>query len=200
MLLTHRGQRNPFTAIAALFVLAGCAAPTVPPDPCCYAGAYSKARLADVRLVLANGQAQTFAALFPDFRAGDGWILTPLPFQEADIAQVSYDTARAAMLQYDANGNGLIEAPELTVLYIREAARGLGHQVAHLEASPRTAALVLPAADIDGLMQWLKRNRSRMTPQAQALTADLERVGLDLRNRGSEGGDEGSKGDGGFNT
>lgn len=177
-------------------LLAGCAGSMEPVAPCCYSGDYSMSRLADVRLALAGGRTVAFGEQFPDYAPYPGLLAPLLPFREAPVTEADDPRTAETLRRHDANGDGIIEEPELSRLMVHEAATGLGHQVDHLQASPRVQALVLSAADTGGLMRWLKRRLPGMTADAQALFRDLERIGQDLRLRGSEG--EGNQADADF--
>ena len=98
--------------------------------------------------------------------------------------------ASDALEAYDANQDGRLEKPEMLVLYAREAARASGTPVQHFGAGSPIRAISAPNADIGGLVRWVQERRANMSAQGQAVFRDLERLGLDLRTRGSEGGDE----------
>ena len=61
-----------------------------------------------------------------------------------------------------------------------------GADVAHLGLPPGIWALDTANADIGAMVRWVAMNRGAMTPQGQQIFTDLERLGLDLRQRGSE--------------
>ena len=78
--------------------------------------------------------------------------------------------------------------PELTVLYEREAAIGLGHDEDHLAVNGQPVrALQTASADVAGLLNFVAAHGGRLQPEQQAIFRDLERLGRDLRSRGSEG-------------
>jgi hypothetical protein len=84
--------------------------------------------------------------------------------------------------------------PEIGVLYLREGALGMGHQVDHLAVGgQRVDAITTSTSDVGGLMRYLNARMDTLTPEAQAIFRDLERVGLDIRQRGSENGNRTSK-------
>ncbi|MDX1512431.1 MAG: hypothetical protein R3174_01695 [Gammaproteobacteria bacterium] len=185
-----RSARIPLIGLLTL-VLSACAGTGTgePAPPCCYSGAYQLARVGDVYLALENGQRLAFDQAFPGYAPETGPFQTAFPFIEADISLVTYAALRPVLPQYDANGDGRIQQPELTVLYIREAALGLGHSVAHVGTNPRTDALVLPSAEASGLVRYVKSRMAQMTPEAQKVFRELVMVGQDLRLKGSEGRD-----------
>ena len=95
---------------------------------------------------------------------------------------------------YDANKNKLIEEPEVAVLYLREGALGMGHDVDHLAVDgKRVDAIMTSRSDVGGLMRYLDARMDTLTPEAQAVFRDMERVGLDIIQRGSEGPDSQNK-------
>lgn len=149
--------------------------------------------MADIYLAKAGGDRVPFMEIFAGFEPQSGFATTPLPFPKADVAAIVYASGAAAAAEYDgnANNNGFLEEPELLVLYIRESALGLGHSVDHIGVNPRIDALATAKADTGGLMEFVKKNKSKMSKEAQAIFADLERLGLDWRSRGKGGGASG---------
>ncbi len=187
-----RSRSFPRLAVIALLPLAlsACAGPAYEPrPPCCYSGDYTLARASDVYLALDNGQRLSFPQAFSGYAPETGFFQSAFPFIETDIALVTYASLQPVLPQYDANGDGRIQEPELTVLYIREAALGLGHNVNHVGTNPRTDALVLSANEAAGLVRFVKSRLSQMTPEAQAIFRELVMVGQDQRLKGSEGRD-----------
>ncbi len=176
------------TGICALLLttLASCASTTEPIPPCCYTGEVELAYVRDVQLALSDGSKVGFLQAFPGYESQSGLFTTAFPFNEVEIAQVTYGVLRPVLPQYDANENGNLEEPELTVLYIREGALGLGLNVNHLTTDKRVDALVLPAGEVGGLVRYVNSNLDRMTPPAQDIFKKLKLVGIDLRGRGSE--------------
>jgi hypothetical protein len=161
--------------------LAGCAGTTAVVPPCCYVGEVTLARLEQVDVVLHDGSRIPVPQALPGYTPEPGLITRPLPFDHADIALVVYQTLRPVLPLYDANRDGFLEGPELTVLYLREAALGLGHDVDHLAVDGRRVrALQTATADIGGLMRFVAANQSRMKPEQRAVFRDLPRLGRDL--------------------
>lgn len=176
------------TGIGALLLisLTSCASTTEPIPPCCYTGDAELAHVRDVKLALSDGNKVSFPQAFPGYQAQSGVFTTAFPFDEVEISQVTYGALRPVLPQYDANDNGNLEQPELTVLYIREAALGLGLNVDHVATDKRVDALVLPTGEIGGLVRYVDGNVERMSPEAQGIFKKLAMVGIDLRSRGSE--------------
>ena len=185
----HPQTRSLLAALVSL-VLTACASVYEPRPPCCYTGDYKLAHASDVYLALEDGQRLGFHQAFPGYAPETGLFQTAFPFLELEIARVTYAALLPVLPQYDANGDGRIQEPELTVLYIREAALGLGHNVAHVGTNPRTDALVLPGSESGGLVRYVKSRLAQMTPEARAVFRDLVMVGQDLRLEGSEGPDK----------
>ncbi len=170
-----------------LLGLVACASTSEPVPPCCYKGNYELGHVRDAQLALSDGKKLGFSQAFPSYQVQSSLFPTGFPFDRAEIAQVVYTPLQPVLPQYDANENGLLEEPELTVLYIREAALGLGLNDNHVEfENRRTGALVLPADEIGGLVRFVNGNVSRMTPSAQDIFQKLDWLGRDLRMRGSE--------------
>ena len=140
----NSSPRFALTALLSL-TLTACAGTYEPSQPCCYTGDLELARVSDVYLALENGQRLSFDQAFPGYAPETGLFQSAFPFIELDIAQVTYASLLPVLPQYDANGDGRIQAPELTVLYVREAALGMRHNVHHVGTNPRTDALVLPS-------------------------------------------------------
>ena len=186
-----RGTRSILAVIGSL-VLTACAGAYEPTPHCCYTGDYKLAHVSDIYLVLENGQRMDFAQVFPDYAPEKGLFQSAFPFIEAEISRVTYAALLPVLPQYDANGDGRIQEPELTVLYIREAALGLGHNVSHVGTNPRTDALVLSDYEAGGLVRYVNTHLAKMTPESQAVFRELIMVGQDLRLEGSEGPDNDS--------
>lgn len=185
----HPGARSLLAVLTSL-VLTACAGVYEPRQPCCYTGDYQLARVSDVYLALENGQRLAFHQAFPGYAPETGLFQTAFPFLELEISRVTYAALLPVLPQYDANGDGRIQEPELTVLYIREAALGLGHNVAHVGTNPRTDALVLPSSESGGLVRYVKSRLPQMTPESRAVFRELVMAGQDLRLKGSEGADK----------
>jgi hypothetical protein len=175
--------------LAAVAALSGCGSTTTPVPPCCYQGAVAVTRLEALSVRTSDGQQMRFAEAFPGFTPQSGLFTRPLPFEEARGEDIIYASLEPLLPIYDANGDGRLERPEILVLYAREAARGTGTPVAAFLAGGTEAwAVAAPNADVGGLVTWTRARQSRMSPEAQAIFRDLERLGLDLHTRGSEGG------------
>lgn len=155
--------------------------------------------MSDLYLELAGQTRLKFVDVFEGFAPQTGFLTTTLPFRKIAVAEIVYQAAQPVAAYYDrnANDNGYLEGPELLVLYIREAAIGLGHPVDFVGVNPRIDALATSAADTGGLLQYVKDNASRMTDGARAIFADMEQIGIDRRSRG--GGGPGGAGGGGGN-
>jgi hypothetical protein len=184
--LPHRsGIRAGFGALL-LISLSSCASTMEPIEPCCYKGEFELAHVRDLNLALSDGDMVSFSQAFPGYQPQSGIFTTAFPFNKVAISQVTYGALRPVLPQYDSNGNGHLQEPELTVLYIREAALGLGMNVDHVATVKRADALVLSAGETGGLVRYVNDNLHRMTPEAQRIFKELKMVGLDLRNKGSE--------------
>ena len=177
----------------SIVLLAGCGSTTeITPSPT-YVGEYASARLKDIYLAVPGGKRLTFPEVFKGFEPQTAFLTTSLPFPKVAVSDVVYATAEPVAAYYDAqaNNNGYLESPELVVLYIRESAIGLGHSVDYLGVNPRFNALATSAADIGGLMEFVKRNKAGMTENARNIFRDIEQLGLDWRNRGKGRGSGG---------
>jgi len=182
-------QWTPLPALAAI-VLAGCASPTTPVPPCCYQGAVVTTRLESLGVRTTDGRRLGFDEALPGYRPQQGLFSTALPFNKALGEDIIYASLQPLLPIYDANRDGRLERPEIIVLVAREAARATGTPVEHLLAGDDPAwAVSAPNADVGGLVSWTRTERGRMTPEGQTVFRDLERLGQDLKLRGSEGAD-----------
>jgi len=189
----RRGHRRSVRArpLTAAFLLLGACATTTDLVPhCCYTGEAALARIEDVKLVTADGRKMAFDEVYSGFAPQSGVFTKPFPFREVDIAQVTYQALVPVLPLYDANGDDRIQEPELTALFIREGALGLGHDVDHLEVDgERADAITVARADVGGLVSYLSDRLDSLSEESQQVFRDLDRVGLDIRQRGSEGAD-----------
>lgn len=178
-------------ALAALAItLTSCAGSSMLVKYCCYEGDAVLTRLSDVQMAKPEGGTLAFHEVYPDFQMQEAFVTTPLPIQNVDIGLVIYQSLAPVLPLYDANKNGRLEPPELTVMYVREGAIGLGFEVDHLEVDGKRAdAITTSAADIGGLMKTIDAHEKSFPPASQAIFSDMERLGLDYIRRGSESGD-----------
>lgn len=158
---------------------------------CCYHGESVEMRLADVELKLEDGRTLTFGELFSDFTPSTSIFTLMYPVYRLDIARVVYPNLAAKFTEYDANENGFIEEPELTVLYVEEAARGLDKPVAQLGGDRRLRAVFASAGDVDGLIRLVNRRRSEMDPAARKTFDEIDLLRHDFRIDGTEPGEQG---------
>lgn len=179
--------------------LSGCGSTETIERPSTYVGDISEAFLRDLYLESGDGKRVAIADAFPGYRPQTGFLTTPLPFRRVAVADIVYEAAKPVARYYDenANDNGYLEGPELLVLYIREGAIGLGVDVDYVGINPRVDALATSAADTGGLVDYVNGNRDRMTESAQAIFVDIDRIGLDRRQRGGGGAGGGAGGGGG---
>jgi hypothetical protein len=162
---------------------------------CCYKGDAVELRLVDIQLKLENGRESSFGEVFSDFESSTSFFTLTYPVFKLDIARVVYPHLAVKFTDYDANDNGVIENPELTVLYIEEAARGLGQPIAQLGGERRLRAIFASAGDIDGLIRLVNRRRAEMVPDARKTFDEIDLLRIDFRIDGTEPGE---RGDGAF--
>jgi len=173
-----------------MLLLGACVGSTSLIKNCCYEGNAALVHLDKVQFVAPDGAVSTLNDTYPGFKIQDSFATDSFPFRKVRYAQITYDSLAVLMPLYDANKNGLLEEPELTVLYLREGALGMGHKVDHLAVDgKRVNAITTSRADEGGLMIYLDARMDALTPEVQAEFRDLERVGLDIVQRGSEGRD-----------
>lgn len=148
------------------------------------------APLKDVRFVMDDGSELPFEEVFTGFYAQDRRVTTPLPFRRVNISGLVYDVLSVVFPTYDANNNGFIEEPELTVLYLREGGLGMGFKIAHLKVKERVLALQTSKADVGGLVSYVNANRADMNKEARALFREIDHLATQIRRRGQEAADQ----------
>ena len=179
-----RQTRRVLSAIAPVLLavtLAGCGASTSLVRPCCYDGDVALTHLADTQLTLEEGATVAFGRVFSDFGANPPAIARIFPFEKADIGLVTFESLRDVLPEYDANGDRILEKPELTALYVREAARGLGYPVVRIEPSGDNGAIVTSRADESALVRFVERHVHEMATPQRRIFRDLYWLGLEVR-------------------
>lgn len=176
---------------AASLLLAACGGSTALIRDCCYQGDAVLIHLDRVQFVSPDGTTSTFDDIYPGYTPQDSFATKSFPFRKVRYALITYDALAVILPLYDANKNGLMEEPEIAVLYLREGALGMGHKVVdHLAVDgKRVDAIMTSRSDVGGLMRYLDARMDSLTPEVQAEFRDMERVGLDIIQRGSEGPD-----------
>lgn len=159
---------------------------------CCYSGDSIELQAADVEVKLEDGKLISFGELFPDFTPSTSFFTLFYPVYKLDIARVVYPHLAIKFIDYDANENGFIEEPELTVLYMEEAARGLDQPIKQLGGESPLRAIFISTGDIDGLIRLVERRRSEMTPAVQKTFEEIELLRRDFRIDGTEPGEQGN--------
>lgn len=159
---------------------------------CCYSGDVIDLQAADVEVKLKDGRTVSFGELFPDFMSSTSFFSLMYPIYRVDIARVVYPHLAIKFIEYDANNNGLMEEPELNVLFMEEAARGLDHPVTQLGGKSRLRAVFISAGDIDGLIRLVNRRRSEMEPGARKTFDEIDLLRIDFRLDGTVPGEQGN--------
>ena len=168
-------------ATAALgIVLAGCAPSTNLVKPCCYDGDVALTHLGDIRLTLESGATVAFGDVFSGFSADSDHFARVFPFEKADIGLVTFQSLRDVLPKYDANRDRILQKPELTALYVREAARGLGYAVVRIEPSGGNGAITTSRADESALVRFVERHAHEMAKPQQKIFRDLYWLGLEV--------------------
>jgi hypothetical protein len=177
--------------LTAAFVLGAWPSMSLASLRCCYRGDVIDLPAAEVEVKLEDGRVISFGGLFPDFAPSTSFFKLMYPVYRLDIARVVYPHLAMKFLEYDANGNGLIEEPELNVLFMVETALGLDHPIAQLGGDSRVRAVFISAGDIDGLIRLVKRRRSEMTPDALKTFDEIDLLRIDFRLDGTVPGEQG---------
>ena len=166
---------------AAALLLGGCVGATSLIRDCCYEGDAALVHLDEVEFVAADGSVSSFADVYPGFEVQESLLTTSFPFRKEQISRVTYDALVAILPLYDANKNGYIEEPEITVLYLREGAIGMGREVDHLAVGgKRVDAITTSRSDVGGLMSYLDAREDSLSKDVRAEFRDMERLGLDI--------------------
>ena len=175
--------RHVVTAVAAAalgIVLAGCAPSTNLVKPCCYDADVALTHLGDTRLTLESGATVAFGDVFSGFSADSDHFARVFPFEKADIGLVTFQSLRDVLPKYDANRDRILQKPELTALYVREAARGLGYAVVRIEPSGANGAITTSRADESALVRFVERHLHEMAKPQRRLFRDLYWLGLEV--------------------
>lgn len=178
-----REQRRIVTSMAMAMLavaLVGCKPSTNLVRPCCYKGEVALLHLADTMLVLEDGATVAFGDVFSDFSADSESFARVFPFEKADIGLVTFQSLRDVLPAYDANDDRILEEPELTALYVREAARGLGYPVVRIEPSGGNGAIATSRADVSGLVRFVERHVHEMATPQQRIFRDLYWLGIEV--------------------
>ncbi len=180
--------------VAASLFLGACVGSASLIRNCCYDGDEALVQLDRVQFAAPDGSTSTFEQIYPGFVSQDSFLTNSFPFRKVDYALVPYDALAVILPLYDANKNGFLEEPEITVLYLREGALGMGHKVDRLAVDgKRVDAITTSRSNVGGLMRYLDERKDSLTPEVQAIFRDMERVGQDILLRGSEGRDRQEK-------
>ena len=167
------------TVVLAM-ALAGCKPSTNLVKPCCYDGDVALTHLDDTYLTLEDGATVAFSDVFPGFVADSAHFGRVFPFRKADIGLVTFASLRDLLPKYDANGDRVLEEPELTALYVQEAARGLGWPVVGIEPSGGGGTIATSRADVSALVRFVERHVHEMARPQQRIFRDLYWLGIEV--------------------
>ena len=185
--------RRWLVACALLVGLGGCAPTTQPVAPCCYNGAVTLARLDQLRFIAPGGNSYTSAQALPGLRADSNPFGRSLPFDKVDIKTETFGRLRVVFEQYDANRDGVLQAPELILLLTVETARGLGKNIIGVRTDRPVASLQLSSAQTSALVNYIDTMRGQFNPAAQRLFADMEQLERVLDVFRNDGGPDGNR-------
>ena len=175
--------RGIITAVATVVLavtLAGCKPSTNLVKPCCYDGDVALTHLGDTHLTLEDGATVAFGDIFSGFTADSDQFGRVFPFEKADIGLVTFASLRDLLPKYDANGDRILQKPELTALYVQEAARGLGYPVVRVEPSGSNGAIATSRADESALVRFVERHVHEMAKPQRKVFRDLYWLGLEV--------------------
>lgn len=155
-------------------VLAGCGSNEQVVRDCCYTGNTTATRLTDLPLTLEDGSTVPVGAALQGFRPLPAVGGPRYPLREVDLRMVAQREVKDIFHSYDANGNNELEQPEITVLYVREAALGMGVPVAYVGGGQPLGAIDTSPSDIMGLVSFVRSNEHRMHRQAQLVFNEMD--------------------------
>ena len=147
-------------------------------------------QLQQLRFVMDDGSEQSFDQVYKGFETHEKGRRAQFPFRKIGISGLVYDVLSVVFPRYDANENGLIEEPELTVLYLREGARGMGFKVSHLLVEERVVALQTSPADVRGLVGFINAHKAGMTKEARSLFGEIDYLTAQIQRRGVSAADQ----------
>ena len=176
--------------LLAALLSGACTSPNAIERPCCYLGVITLAPLQQVGFVMDDGSEQPFDQVFKGFEPEDRQFPTQFPFRKIGISGLAYDVLAVVFPKYDANQDGYIEEPELTVLYLQEGAIGMNFKVSHLVVKEQVLALQTSLADVGGLVSFVNAKQPEMTNQAQSLFREIDVLSTQIRQRGAEAADQ----------
>jgi hypothetical protein len=158
--------------------------------PCCYEGELTLAPLEEIRFVMDDGSKLPFDQVYKGFKPQEQGAPVRFPFRRINISGLVYDVLPVIFSLYDADKNGFIEEPELTVLYLREGALGNEFKVSHLVVEERVLALQTSGADVGGLVSYINAHKAGMSKDAQSLFREIDYLSVQIRRRGAEAADQ----------
>ena len=184
-----------YSILAGLLALAvaGCAPPTQPVAPCCYNGAVTLARLSELSLIGRGGRSYSVAQALPGLHADLSAFGRVLPFDKVDIQTEAFGSLRPIFNHYDANGDTILQAPELTLLLLIESARGLGKDVVGARTQAPVASLQLSSSELSALVRYTEMMRPQFNPRAQQLFANIDQLERVLEVYRNDGGPDNNR-------
>jgi len=148
------------------------------------------ASLQQIRFVMDDGSQLPFDQVFKGFEPQDRDFPTQFPFRKINISGLVYDQLSLVFPEYDANQDGFIEEPELTVLYLREGAIGMSFKVSHLAIEEQVIALQTSPADVGGLVSFVNEKKAGMSKEARSVFHEIDYLSVQIRQRGAEAADQ----------
>ncbi len=162
------------TLLAATLTLSACGSNQDIVRDCCYQGSVSAAHLDTLAFTLEDGTTVPVTTALAGLERRPGFGGARYPVRELALNFVVESDLSEIFSSYDANRSTHLEQPEITVLYLREAARGLGVPVAQVGIGAPIGAIDTSAADIMGLVHFVDRNRQRMNERGRKVFAEMD--------------------------
>jgi hypothetical protein len=182
-------MRTPIVILTAVLALTGCGSNTDITRDCCYQGAIVPARFGDLVFTLGDGSTVLVSEALPGLRARPEFGGARYPVREIELALVVESAMSAIFSSYDANRSKNLEQPEITVLYLSEAARGLDVPVDYVGDGVPITAIDTSAADIMGIVRFVADNREGMNRTGQRVFAEMDSQRDWMRTIYAPGGD-----------
>jgi hypothetical protein len=173
-------------AVSIALALTGCVSNSTLVAPYCYQGTVTSAVFSALDLRTDDGKRMHFVDALPSFTSENGMFSRALPFDEVEAQDFTFASLAPLIAVYDANKDGMLEQPEIILLYAREAMFATGTAVRHFGAETAVWAVAASNSDIGELGAHAPQGDGA---NGRATFRDLQRLSLDPRTRPSEDSD-----------
>lgn len=167
-------MRTLIVILTAVLALTGCGSNTDITRDCCYQGETVPARFGDLVFTLEDGSTVPVTTALPGLQARPEFGGARYPVREIELTLVVESEMYAIFSSYDANRSTNLEQPEITVMYLSEAARGLDVPVGYVGDGVPITAIDTSAADIMGIVRFVADNRDGMNRTGRRVFAEMD--------------------------